>query len=134
MSKKRIREKRARKHGYCPRCGSHNTISMRDWREVGRREKRWVSSGYYNVVCFRCGYGLDDDGFREYRELVARERYTPRRRDHLAEMKPCPRCGSDNAQSFGTGSALGWFARCDECGFGVEDRTADSTLSRWQES
>lgn len=52
-------------------------------------------------------------------------------------LKPCPKCGADNAQAVGK-SRIGFigyksigYVRCDNCGFGVSSITEGLAIDRW---
>lgn len=56
------------------------------------------------------------------------------------KLKPCPKCGSDNAQAVGK-SRIGFisyknigithYVRCDNCGFEVSSITEGLAIDKW---
>ena len=59
----------------------------------------------------------------------------------LKELKPCPKCRSDNGQAVGRVrlgnrfvSACDYFVRCDDCGFVVRGYiTEGAAIAAWNE-
>lgn len=59
----------------------------------------------------------------------------------IKELKPCPKCGSDNGQAVGRvrsanrfTSASDYFVRCDDCGFVVRGYiTEEAAIAAWNE-
>ncbi len=49
--------------------------------------------------------------------------------DRLAQLIPCPHCGSNDEQTIGTGGCYYmWNAYCSNCGYGVEANDPDAAV------